>query len=582
MNLVHHDQKATRLGAALLLTLIMSAVSLMILASVLAYSSNTARLNYRSSQYNSAVAAAEAATEKVLTQISHDYLQGGQALVNANLASYQQSAPTPSDSSYWSGWEFTDARGNSGRTFVDGTGAARYVSLSSTSNGLRGFATTYTLVSNAHQTNAPIDVTAGVLQQIQLARVPIFQFAMYASGDMEISCGQPFTITGRVHSNGQLYVEPDNLLTFQENVTAVGSILFQRHPDDCRSAPGGSVVYGGTKEAHVPALTLPIGTSNSPTAIREIIEPPPALESSSSPLGRLRYFNLADLMLVVTNTGTNTLVLGTSGNFNNFGTSIPTNELKLFVSTQNSFYDARESKTVKSIDLNIGVLAAWSATNNSLRAALGSRDLASVYVWDRRSLPGTCLSGVRVVNGQQLPSFGLTVATGSPLYVLGHFNQTNTSNLGTTNTTTTRPASLVGDAITILSANWSDANSSNVVSSRTALPTTINAALLAGAVDTVPCSYGGGMENFPRFLETWGSANVFTYNGSLVKLFPSLYATNSWGKTNVYSPPARNWSYDSNFDDPNKLPPLTPGMLKLVRSLWTTTAPNQTSVVAGN
>ena len=53
-------------------------------------------------------------------------------------------------------------------------------------------------------------VTVGVLQQLQLANIPVFQFAMYSSGDMEISCGQPFDITGRVHSNGYLYVEPDN------------------------------------------------------------------------------------------------------------------------------------------------------------------------------------------------------------------------------------------------------------------------------------------------------------------------------------------------------------------------------------
>ena len=45
---------------------------------------------------------------------------------------------------------------------------------------------------------------------------------MYSSGDMEISCGQPLTITGRVHSNGQLYIEPSSTLTFQSDVTAVG------------------------------------------------------------------------------------------------------------------------------------------------------------------------------------------------------------------------------------------------------------------------------------------------------------------------------------------------------------------------
>jgi hypothetical protein len=170
--------------------------------------------------------------------------------------------------------------------------------------------------------------------------------------------------------------------------------------------------------------------------------------------------------------------------------------------------------------------------------------------------------------------------TANPLYVEGNYNQTNAANLGTTNTTTTVPASLVGDAITILSGNWSDHNSTSPVGSRVATSTTVNAALLAGAVDTTAGHYGGGMENFPRFLETWGSSAVFTYNGSMVKMFPSLYATNFWGLANVYSPPARNWAFDINFNNPLKLPPKTPQLLQAVRSRWATLAPNQTNAPA--
>jgi len=125
--------------------------------------------------------------------------------------------------------------------------------------------------------------------------------------------------------------------------------------------------------------------------------------------------------------------------------------------------------------------------------------------------------------------------------------------------------------------NWNDANSGNAVASRVAGPTTVNAAILAGDVPTVPGQYSGGMENFPRFLETWGAANAFTYNGAMIKMFPSLYATNYWGKNNVYVPPARNWAYDLNFEDPTKLPPLTPSLLRVIRGQWATIAPNQTS-----
>jgi hypothetical protein len=104
----------------------------------------------------------------------------------------------------------------------------------------------------------------------------------------------------------------------------------------------------------------------------------------------------------------------------------------------------------------------------------------------------------------------------------------------------------------------------------------VNAALLTGAVETTSGHYSGGMENFPRFLETWG-ATIFTYNGSMVKMFPSLYATNVWGQTNVYKPPARNWTYDSNFNTPTKLPPLTPSLQVVSRGQWATLAPNSTN-----
>jgi hypothetical protein len=196
-------------------------------------------------------------------------------------------------------------------------------------------------------------------------------------------------------------------------------------------------------------------------------------------------------------------------------------------------------------------------------------------VLDLRTLPANSLSAVRVWNGLQLPANGLTVATGLPLYVLGDYNEYNAANLGTTNTSASEPASLVADAITILSDAWSDANSAAGLSSRGAASTTVNAALLTGNVPTTLGHYSGGMENFPRFLENWGQANVFTYNGSMVLMFPSLYATNVWGLGDVYSPPARNWAFDANFNDPTKLPPRTPSLQQVVNQQWATAVPGQ-------
>ena len=90
--------------------------------------------------------------------------------------------PTSADSAYWNTWQFDDGNGNIGRTFVQRSNAVNYVVLDSTYAGLKGFVSTYTVASHAEDTASPQDVTAGVLQQLQLASIPIYQFAMYSSG----------------------------------------------------------------------------------------------------------------------------------------------------------------------------------------------------------------------------------------------------------------------------------------------------------------------------------------------------------------------------------------------------------------
>ena len=560
-------------GSALLMTLLMSGIALLLLTGAMTWSATNTRLTDRSNRYATAVAAGESAIEKVLTQMNQDFLDGGEPLVVNNLSLYRSTSPTAADSAYWAGWEFNNASGQIGQTYIGRGIASNYVVLTGPYAGLAGYVSTYTLVSDAREVHRLQDVVAGVMEQVDLARIPIFQFAMYSSGDMEISCGQPFAVTGRVHSNQMLYVEPDNALTFQSAVTAVGDILFQRDPADSRTPPVGSVVYQGSKTAHAPSLVLPIGTANTPQAIREIIEPPPLGESPTSPMGHSRYYNQVDLLVTVSDAS----VTASSGDFNNFSTVVPPAEFNNFVTLTNSFYDWRESKTILPVDLDIGALKTWSATNSNVRVALGGRDINSVYVYDRRTVAAGKLGAVRVRNGLVLPPLGLTVASASPIYVLGNYNQTNAANLGTANTSSTLPASLVGDAVTVLSVNWNDANSRLGVASRVAQPTTVNAAILAGAVETANGNYSGGMENFPRFLESWGLANALTYNGSMVKMFPSLYATNIWGQANVYNPPKRNWAYDLNFNTPTKLPPLTPSLLKIFRNVWMTLAPNSTT-----
>jgi hypothetical protein len=60
-------------------------------------------------------------------------------------------------------------------------------------------------------------------------------------------------------------------------------------------------------------------------------------------------------------------------------------------------------------------------------------------------------------------------------------------------------------------------------------------------------------------MENWNGSTFLYYNGSIVVMFPSIYATNSWQPTgNYYNVPVREWAFDYNFTNVTKLPPLTP------------------------
>ncbi len=201
----------------------------------------------------------------------------------------------------------------------------------------------------------------------------------------------------------------------------------------------------------------------------------------------------------------------------------------------------------------------------------------SIFVYTKVPATTTQLPAVRVANGQQLPShWGLTVATPFPVYVLGNYNiQTNaggSQSVLTTNTAYTWPAALMGDSITILSTSWSDSNVGKLPS--TSGNTTVNAACFEGIVPSITLpgptkQYSGGLENFLRLLEGWSS--TLCYNGSIVVMFPSIYATNYWQVTgNYYNPPTRQWGFDANFTRSSGMPPCAPQAKAIIRGNWVT------------
>jgi hypothetical protein len=327
------------------------------------------------------------------------------------------------------------------------------------------------------------------------------------------------------------------------------------------------VIYQSERRAGVKTLSLPIGTNNNSAALHSIIEIPPGSETLDSPMGSQRYYNKADLIILVSNGA----VAGTSGSYNGFSIIVAQTNLFKFLNTNATFFNKRENKSIQTSEIDINL---FIGQYSNLRALLG-RDVKALYIADRRSQTSGTKSGIRLINGQSLPVLGFTVATPNPLYVKGHYNAPS-SCLGTTNTSTTVPASLVADAITILSGNWADGNSGASLSYRVATDTTVNAAMMAGIVATANGYYSGGLENFPRLLEDW-TGRTFTFNGCVVALFESQIANAPWGASaDVYIGPIRNWGFDANFTDSTKQPPGTPEVRTLIRGSWTTVLANTT------
>ena len=255
--------------------------------------------------------------------------------------------------------------------------------------------------------------------------------------------------------------------------------------------------------------------------------------------------------------------------------------------------DLREASTVTMTSIDMKKLT--TAT-----AAMGNSFSGTVYVHyiphtTSNPLPSNARRAIRLYDGGQLAE-NVTVATDNGMYIQGDYN-TGTDNLATsassagyyTNVGTnggvsgqTQPVlykggnpaytrfgtAVMADAVTILSNNWKDTNSSDTtVADRKAVVTTVNTAILAGDVPSnyYPGYASGGAHNFPRFLEDWSNVN-FTYFGSLVEAFNSATFIGKWQTAHVYNWPNRPWSFDTNLLD--NLPPGVPMGLQFTRGRW--------------
>jgi len=433
---------------------------------------------------------------------------------------------------------------------------------------------------------------AEVVLSVNAQSIPLFQFGVFYEEDLEIHNGPPMEFAGWVHTNGNLYLSSDNTY-FQSRLTTPDSVFWRRKDATDRlngvyinndagtqvklnfdsrepGAPGGDAGFRKSSEtrfnsrlmsaAHgVTELRLPLSAGVPPIAM---IEPRKPL-TDGAPEKNVKFawkadwyieFDLAS-MSTMCNAGGAVLAATRAA-----GKSAPstTDCNTIFKWTANAFREGREDIGVDVLDIDVGALRTWASTS--------ARKTEILYV-TFKNVASPVNKGdypvVRLKNATRLPN-AITIATSHPLYLHGSFN-----------TNTWQPAALLGDAITILSGSFSDANHSpgatgaGSYTMKTATATSVYAAIAAGHSAT-PCdkyragcaggNYGGGLENFPRFLENWAGVTM-TYRGSLVSLFKAEKADlKRWTWRSYYSAPNRDWEFDVRFQDPTKLPPGTPAV----------------------
>ena len=172
---------------------------------------------------------------------------------------------------------------------------------------------------------------------------------------------------------------------------------------------------------------------------------------------------------------------------------------------------------------------------------------------------------------------GFTVASENPVYIYGNYNSSSadpfwaSANNASPTQSPHSAASIIADAVTVLSNQWSDSNSlvnTTIPGNRTATADAYYRAAVSGGKNIpfpipgwsgVGQDFGtdGGLHNFLRYLENWNS--TLHYNGSLVSMYYAEYATGTFKCcTTVYNPPTRNYYFDVLFLNPSNLPPATP------------------------
>lgn len=453
----------------------------------------------------------------------------------------------------------------------------------------------YEIVTKAtHPVNPSFTVT---LHQVVTRRlIYTFQHAVFYNDDLEVLPGANMTLSGRVHSNNDMYLDangssttltlntdyvrtPGNVYNYRKQTGTAynGSVTIKKYNT---SPPDYQLLLPGQDSTNASWATLSqtnwLGTVK--TGVHGITALAVPSVGSTAPSGSGAYYaDNADMKI------TNGLIQKKSGasyvnvaecapatvNAGNQATCVPIGTLTTNPtgsSDSNRYYNSREGKIIKMTNLDVmrlggyydansdGILDPPGTPGNPYISNLPSNGLLYATRTDAAATeePGVRLQDGSVVNRPG----GLTVVSDDPVYIKGDYN-----------TVGKKPTAVIADALHLLSNNWQDSNSYKSISERTAATTTFNSAFIAGIKTTTSSNYNGGLENYPRLQENWTSI-ALNITGSFVELWNSQVATGNWpGTGTVYTPPLRNWAYDTSFES-GQLPPFTPFAVEAIKGAW--------------
>ena len=429
-------------------------------------------------------------------------------------------------------------------------------------------------------------VKANVRRVFKKQQQSPWNYAIFYNDLLEINPGAPQTITGWVHTNGDLYTEMSDL-TFNSKVDygsdwSNGTAWAPGDADHPPAAPAAPTYAANQPPTRGPvqepfgidtaSINIKNGTNQTDSQVYSQLIAPGV---TNPDFGSNSYYNQASIRILVdasnnvTYRNINDAVINSSSTGNDLAMY---NAFKAAVSTNSTIQDNREAAAVRVVNIDMSVItSALTPTGSGGSGTLVGKGFNGIIYATDTSATAALDRGIRLKKGAIMPaSTGITVASNNAVYIQGDYNTGRVTNAGGTVITETpanannnntgsnvvagyteQSCAVLGDAVMILSNNWSDALSTSGSIGNTATPTTINTAIVSGIVPTSSAyaganSYSGGAENFPRFLENWGG-QTFTYYGSMVELFQSQQFTGRWGSANVYSPPKRNWNFDTLF-----------------------------------